>query len=469
MTCPYGNNVHVIGIAGSEAAAVLKFLRNTYPRLQLTGHDSSTREEFLRNFKEAHIGLGTKTAVERGRELLQLEGVHFQFGGEYLEGIEQADSLFVPQSWYLYEQNEPLKVFQEKFCSITRLYFDLFPGKIIGITGSNGKTSTSTMIAEIMRRAYPRTLYSGNDRRTEQVLDRLDQAERDDWLVLEISNRQLMADLGKSPDISVITNITPNHLSEYNNFEEYAAVKKSMLKYQTARQWSVLNDDDPESRELIERDGGETMPFSTEHQLPKGVFVRFGQIIIKHADREEVTMKAGELPLLGKHSLANALAATAATHLAGVKAELIAQTLRSLEPIPQRLESVQTVLGVTYYNDSASTAPESTLAALDTLQQPQQALYVILGGKSKGSDYQPLAEALQKTGIRPILLSSPLADELKSLFEKKAPAECETLQQALQFAKENAQAGDRVVLSPAGEYFSYFRDKMTGYKNFRDI
>jgi UDP-N-acetylmuramoylalanine--D-glutamate ligase len=425
----------------------------------------------LKHFKEAHIALEKDDMKIKAEEILGYENVTYCFRDDYLKGVEAADSIFVPQSWYLYEQNTPLKNFKEKFRSITRLYFDLFPGKIIGVTGSNGKTTTTNLIAEIMKRAYPRTLFSGNDRRAEQVLQQLELAEKDDWLVLEISNRQLMIDLGKSPDISVITNITPNHLNEYKNFEEYAQTKASLLKYQQLDQWSVLNADDPESKKIMERDGGETMPFSIQEILPKGVFVHFGNIVVKHADKEEIVMPVADFPLKGKHNLSNALAAVAAAHLAGVDLETIAQTLRGMEPIPQRMELVKTVAGVEYYNDSASTVPESTIAAIETLDEASERLVLIMGGNSKGSDYKKLADQITKSVNTLILLKSPISDEITDYLTSFTGTlfVCETLQEALQKSSKEAQEKATVLFSPAGEYFVYFKDKMPGYKNFRHM
>lgn len=467
----FGKNIHVVGFAGTEGAALLEYLHQRFPTAKIMAHDYSPQELFLKHFKESHVALEKEAMRKKAEEILGYENVTYYFRNQYLKGIEEADSIFVPQSWYLYEQNAPLKPYREKFRSITRLYFDLFPGKIIGVTGSNGKTTTTNLIADIMKRAFPRTLFSGNDRRAEQVLQQLEFATKDDWLVLEISNRQLMIDLGKSPDVSVITNITPNHLTEYNSFEEYASTKASLLKYQTLEQWSVLNMDDPESKRLIERDGGETMPFSVQEVLPKGVFVQFGNMVIKHADKEEIVMPVSEFTLKGKHNLSNALAAVAATYLAGVDIETIAQTLRSVEPIPQRMELVKTVNGVEYYNDSASTVPESTIAAIETLAESSKQLILIMGGNSKGSYYQPLADEILKQVNMLILLKSPVSDEIESLlkgYDGKITY-CETLQEAVQAAHQNAQTGDSVLFSPAGEYFVYFKDKMPGYKNFRHM
>ncbi len=471
MSSPYGNNIHVIGIAGTEGSALLKYLHFKYPKVKITTHDSSEEKGFLKAFKDSHVSLKKEQGLEAGREILSYENVDYHFRETYLAGIESADTIFVPQSWYLYSENKPLEKFKDRFRSISRLYFDLFPGKIIGVTGSQGKTTTTNLIAKIMKRDFPRTLFSGNDRRTNQVLLMMDEAKKEDWLVLEISNRQLKVDLGRSPDIGVITNITPNHLTEHKNFEDYALTKASLLKYQKETQWSVLNADDPESRKLIEVDGGETMPFSTQEILPKGVFVEFEQIRIKHADRDEVVMEVSDFPLLGKHNLSNALAAVAATYLAGVPIDMIAQTLRSTESIPQRLERIESTDGIEWFNDSAATSPTATMAAIETLSQPDKKLILIMGGRSKGLEYEDLAEKIIQQVARVILVKSPLAEELKALLKNRHHdvVEVELLQDAVMEARKRAEEGDRIVLSPAGEYFVYFKGKMEGYKNFRHI
>ncbi len=459
------NNIHIIGFAGTEGAALLNYLYQKHPKGKLTAHNFCPEQQFLKHFRTAHLALGKEESLEAGKAILDLEGVEYRFEDRYLEGIEVADIIYVPQSWYLYPENEGLKAHKEKFRSITRLYFDLFPGKIIGVTGSNGKTTTTNLIAQIMKQAFPSTLFSGNDRRSSQVLDQIEEADENDWLVLEISNRQLMVDLGKSPDISIITNITPNHLNEYESFAEYAKGKASMLQYQTEDQWSVLNVDDPESSKLIEIDGGETLPFSTEEELSRGVFEHFGNIVIKHADKEEIVMPVEDFPLKGKHNLSNALAATAACYLAGVPVEEIAQTLRSVEAVPQRMELINTVNEVEYYNDSASTVPESTIAAIESLKTENNRLFLIAGGRSKGSDYQALNESIQSHVDQTYLLQSPLSDELVNIESQS----CESLQEAVQKATKQAQEGDVILFSPAAEYFVYFKDHMTDYKQFRHI
>lgn len=465
MKCPYGKNIHIVGVAGTEGSAILNYISQKYPGVQIVAHDYSVEKEFLKHFKESHSGIGRKEAVEEGRRLLEMPEVTFCFRDEYLNGIDQADTIFVPQSWYLYDQNEPLKAHFEKFCSITKLYFDLFPGKIIGVTGSNGKTTTTSLIAEIMQRYYPSTMVSGNDRRSFQVLDRIEEASSDDWLVLEISNRQLMIDLGKSPDISVITNITPNHLTEYKSFEEYVGVKRSLIQYQQDNQIAVLNRDDEESRKINEHHDGASILVSHEEPLSHGVYEQFGNIVLKTGEEEEIVMPVADFPLKGKHNVANALQAIAVCHHAGVPLDEIAQTLRSVEPVPQRLELIGEVNGVEYYNDSASTVPESTFAAIEALQEEGKKLVLISGGKSKGSDYVAFAKQLKPLELHLIGIESPVLDELKDLDLESV----KSLTDAVQLASQKTSAGDKVLLSPAAEYFSYFRGKLDDYKMFRDL
>lgn len=464
----YGKNIHVIGVAGTEGAAMLKYLRAKFPKLRITAHEWSTEKIFLKNFKDSHFGIPVKDAIEQGKELLLLPNVQYNFHENYLMGVNDADTIFVPQSWYLYEWNNPLKPYQKKFRAITRLYFETFPGKIIGVTGSFGKTTTTTIIGAIMKRAFSSTIISGNDRRTDQALLAMDAATKDDWMVLEISNRQLKVDLGKSPQISVITNILPNHLLEHRDFKDYAETKASILKYQKKNQWSVLNQDDPESRNLIEIDGGETFPFAAREALPKGVFVEFGKIVIKHGDMKEEVLAVSDIPLKGTHNLSNVLAAVGACYLAHVPLEVIAETIRSIDSIPQREELVAIKDGVEYYNDTASTAPHATIAAIETLKNAHHRLILIMGGRSKGLEYDALAKKIITDVNELILLKSPLSEEMQKLLgSKKKSILCENLKTAVKLAHKTANRGDRVVLSPAGEFFVYFKKTMPDFKRFR--
>ncbi|HEC21263.1 MAG TPA: UDP-N-acetylmuramoyl-L-alanine--D-glutamate ligase, partial [Candidatus Peregrinibacteria bacterium] len=409
-----GKKIHVIGFSGTEGAAIALFLARKGVK-NLHFHDFCEEKKFKKHFREAHVGFSAKEREELFKELGKISA-NFYFKENYLKDVEKADIIFVPQSWYLYEFNKPLWGLKKKrgitFSSITKLYFDLVPAKIVGITGSNGKTTTSNMINGIFQASRFQTYFSGNDRRNVQILEKIEKMTAEDFLVLEISNRQLKVDLKRSPNIGILTNITPNHLFEYSSFAEYEDSKEGMLKYQKKRDFAILNFDNPSSQKIIRKGKYNVFPFSTEEILERGAFVRGGVMVVKDAGKEYKICKTGELKIKGKHNISNALAAIATAYLAEVKIEVIRDAIKKFRGLPQRLELVRKIKGVEFYNDTASTAPESTIAALDTLKSN---VILIAGGRNKGVEIEPLAKKLPDKVKDLILLESPLGEEINRL------------------------------------------------------
>lgn len=468
----HGKEIHIVGLTGSEGAEIALFL-SSHGVKQMHLHDFSTREEAKKHFRISHSGLTSEARDARFLEVMNLPAA-YHWNDDYLTGISHADIIFVPQSWYLYAPNTPLFVLEgnKDFWNLTKLYFHLFPGKIIGITGSNGKTTTTNLIYEIFKNAERHRVFSGNvylsgnDRLMTQMLDAVTKAGKEDTLILEISNRQLRLDLGKSPDIGVITNITPNHLHEYSSFTEYKTAKETLLKHQTLKQTAVLNYEDKESCEIIERGNYQVFGFSIDRDIHQGVLVHNDKIFIRQSGKDIPVCSIHELKIPGKHNVANCLAAAAAAHLSGIPVEIIAESLREFHGVPQRLELVDTVSGRLFYNDTSATTPESTCAALASFDHKS---ILIMGGKGKGGDYAPLQKVIANHVRILILLKSPLADDMQNALKEASLRiiECETLRDAVQTAFELSNEGEAIIFSPAGEYFSYFQEIMPGYRNFR--
>lgn len=458
-------NIHIVGISGSEGCEIALFL-SKHRCKNLTLHDFSLKDEIKRHFRSSHSGLDPQEREERFSKLMKIDAT-FHFQDSYLKDIENADIIFVPQSWYLYKENSELKEYEQKdkLYTLTKLYFQLFPGKIIAVTGSNGKTTTSNMIAGIFEAAsHHRVLkgkyyFTGNDRRMSQILSEIENATAEDFLITEVSNRQLRINPEKSPDIGVITNITPNHLNEYDSWEDYRNAKLSLLKYQSEEQVAVLNYDDKESRNIIEHEEKNVFGFSLKDQLHAGAYLRGENLVVRHGDKEEVICKKGDVKILGDHNIANALAASAAAFLAHIPANIISEAIGQFAGVPQRLELVQEIQGRKFYNDTSSTTPESTVAALMAFLSP---VILIMGGNSKGGDYEELNELLKTRTKKLILIKSPLA----KLVHGEAEV-VDNLKQAVDTAWEASEKGDSIILSPGGEYFCYFQDKMPSYKNYR--
>lgn len=465
-----GKNIHIIGFTGTESAAIALFLDKCGLK-NFHLHDFCEEKQLKKHFRSAHSALSVKEQELRLEKIFNLKA-HFHYQNDYLQGIEDADIIFVPQAWYMYENNKALTKLQNKkqFLSITKLYFKLSPAPIIAVTGSNGKTTTSNLINHLFTHAkhpYRKVWFSGNDRGTEQILEQLEEIQAEDLLILEVSNRQLKIDLGKSPHIAVITNITQNHLKEYKSFEEYAEGKFSLLQHQKHEDFAVLNYDDPVSAEHIS-EYNNVFGFSLKKELEPGAFVRNQTIYLKPKNAPQIPVcKVDIWPLKGEHNLSNALAAFAACFLAKIDFKELAAAVSSFEGVPQRQELVDIINGIEFYNDTSSTSPESLMVAIKALGPN---LVLIAGGRNKGLDIQDLSQMLQQDVDKLIFLDSPFADELKASFPQtylQKTRTAKTLKQAVNLAYEIAESQDKVVLSPGAEYFVYFKDKMSGYKNFR--
>ncbi|MFH0776887.1 MAG: Mur ligase family protein [Patescibacteria group bacterium] len=502
-------NIHVVGVSGTEGAAVALFL--TKLGLKYTAHDFSEEAKFQKNFLASHLGY---SPAEREKTLKVIfKNSSLNFKENYLKEIESADLVFVSQNWEAYSPNQKLrKIFAKnprKFMTITQLYFGIFPGKILAVTGTNGKSTTTKLIAEIMfasrqpvdtsrqlaaksaealvkaeQRVDSRVYFTGNDRRNIQILDQFDKWKKSDWLVIEVSNRQLKFPLGRAPEIGVITNVTPNHVDEYiDGFSAYKKGKFALVAGQKNNDICVLNYDNIITHSFAKKVKSRVVFFSAKKKLSTGlsavasakagVYIDAGWIVDKNQSVDspaKVCLRAeakvakvcllDKVKLIGEHNFENVLAAVAATRAAGVSAKIICQTIEQFRGIPQRLEVVFEKNGVKFINDSASTTPESTIAALQSF--PKKSVNLIAGGESKGMDFAKLAREIRTQKTRVILLESPLAKSLANELRKlKVGFEIvKDLRTAVELSARNAQKGDIVLLSPAGAWFCYFSGKI---------
>src|SRR3990172_225004 len=242
-------NIHIVGAAGIEGAAIAVFLFEQGIQNVIL-HDFSKKEEFESSFKNSRSYLTPKKAKESYERLISTNyKIYYQ--DNYLKNIEKADLIFISQGWYRYEANRRLKALKVKipFSSVTELYFKLSPCPIIGITGTVGKSTTTRLIYEMIKKCERLAYLCGNDRDNPPVLDKLLKLSKNAYLVLEISNRQLI-DLKYSPHIAVVTNIFPNHPDDHKNFSEYIKIKSNIVRYQTKKDFAVLNADNKETREF---------------------------------------------------------------------------------------------------------------------------------------------------------------------------------------------------------------------------
>lgn len=354
----------------------------------------------------------------------------------------------------------------EKITSNTKLFFDLCPCPIIGITGTKGKGTTSSLIYEMLK-ADGRDAYIGGNIGTPPI-DFIESLTRESIAVLELSSFQL-ADLGKSssdakamagkPHIAVILMLTAEHLDYHRDIAEYVESKRNLIRFQSSENFAVLNHDYPASNESDVHTDGKVYFTSREDEVEQGCFVKGDDIIIRQNGVDTKLIKTDDILLPGRHNLENVCAATMAAVLAGVSQAKIVSILKQFKGLEHRLDLVRTVKGVRFYDDSFSTTPETAQAAIEAFEEPE---ILILGGSSKNSDFSKLGELIGKTeNIKAIIGVGQEWPEIKKHINDwhfQIVEGLETMEQVVSKAFEIAETGDVVILSPACASFDQYKD-----------
>jgi len=453
-----GKRIHVLGVAGTEGAAVVDFLVRR-GITTITAHELHRAEEFAGEFDRTHRWLEPGPRAEAARRLLA-SPIAFRWRERYLEGIERAEVVFVPQSWFRYAENAPLRALRARgvpFSSMTHLFFEEAPCPIIGVTGTNGKFTVAYLIHQMLERSGRRAFFSGNDRSHVPVLYTLDRITPQDWLVLEISNRQLV-DLPYSPRIAVITNIAPHHLDDHGSMAAYVEVKATVLRHQGEGDLAVLNADNPHTAALAARARHPHLFSATRRPTP-GAYVHQGAIVIAR-DGFQQSFPLSVLHQPGRHAVENALAASLAASLAGASAPAMAEVLAGFTGLPYRFRLIEETGGVRYYEDSLATNPAAAAAAVASMDRP----FVLIAGGARPraavEEFAPLRRALESAPVRAVLLIGATAPLLaQALQGLAAPVrEVGTLDRAVAEAASAARPGEAVLLSPGCESFDQFRD-----------
>jgi len=452
-----GREVHVVGFTSAEGAAVTAFLWQEGVR-RLVLHDLAEGEAAPKAFAAAHVGLEPDERRRRWAALAALPVARRQ-GAAYLEGVAEADEVFVGQAWYLYprnlEQLEPLERSGRTLHGLMELYFRLSPAPIVAVTGSNGKSTTSRWVEHILRQGgAPEGLgnihFAGNERHSVQVAGLLRQMDGRDRLVLEVSNRHLRG-YGPRPEIGLITNVLPNHLDEHGgSLEAYVAVKRRLVASQDSRGQAVLSADDPLSRGLALGLAGQVLRFSLGGEVSRGAWAQDGRLWLRlRADADPWPLLPIErVSLPGAHNRANALAAAATAALAGASLEQIRRGLASFRGLRHRLQLVWQAGGIDCFDDLNSTTPQATLAALDALLAP---VVLIAGGQDKGLDLTVLAARLERRARAVLLLPGEGSDRLEAALAAagRRAERVEDLEAAVRRGLALAHPGDALLLSPA--------------------
>ena len=436
-----GKNITVIGI-GISNLPLIKYLVSL--GANVTACDRRSAEDLGENYTE-----------------LEKLGVKFNLGDGYLNNLS-GDMIFKTPGMR-YDVPELLKA-KENGSIVTsemEVFFEVCPSHIIAVTGSDGKTTTTTLIHKMMTDAGYKTWLGGNI--GIPLFTKLNEIEKEDIVVLELSSFQLMG-MEISPSISVITNITPNHLNIHKDYEEYIEAKKNIFKYQNENGILVLNYDNEITRNCAKEANGKVIFFSSKEKLENGYIVDNG--IIKECEdkiRKHV-LDAKDVKLRGVHNYENICTALAATKTL-VNQDKAVEAIKEFNSVEHRLELVKQIDGVKWYNDSVSSSPTRTIAGLNSYDEP---IVLIAGGYDKNLDYTPIAKPIIQKVKCLILLgqtSGKIFDAVKEELEnqgKELPIYmCTTLKQTIDVAKKEAKSGDVVLFSPASASFDLF-------KNFAD-
>ncbi len=339
-------------------------------------------------------------------------------------------------------------------------------GEVVAITGSNGKTTTTTLIGEILKADGRPTLVGGNIGRP--VTEMVAESTPETWSVLEVSSFQLETTVEFRPRIAVVLNITPDHLDRHGDFKTYAAMKTRITERQTAEDFLILNGENEPTKMVASRTKAQIYWFSPGRLVKQGAFVHGETIFFRPKEyaQPEPVMPVAEIPLAGAHNIENVLAAVCAARLAGVPSATIRAAVAAFKAVEHRLELTRELDGVRYFNDSKATNVDATVKAIESFPG---GIYLILGGKDKDSDYTTLSPLLHER-VKTVITIGSAAEKIERQLAGVVKIErAETMQRAVAFAHSAAVAGDTVLLAPACASFDQFENYEHRGRVFKDL
>ena len=339
-------------------------------------------------------------------------------------------------------------------------------GEIAAITGSNGKTTTTTLLGEILKASGKPTLVGGNIGRP--VVEMVAESTPESWSVLEVSSFQLETIQSFHPRIAVVLNITPDHLDRHGSFEAYAAAKARITENQAADDFLVLNAEDKQTQRVAAKTRAQIFWFSPRRQVKQGTFVQGESIFFRASEggKAEPVLPVAEIPLAGAHNVENVLAAVCAARLAGVDSQTIRGAVKAFHAVEHRLEFVREIGGVRWFNDSKATNVDATAKAVEAFPG---GIYLILGGKDKDSDYSTLAPLLRER-VRAVITIGSAAEKIETQLAGVVKIErAGAMERAVAWAQQQARAGDVVLLAPACSSFDQFENYEHRGRVFKEL
>lgn len=421
--------------------------------------------EFLKK-QGAHITILDEKEEKKHEkeEIAKIKSLHVPilYGKRVFSNLSEYDIIFRSPG---IKRNQEALVDAEKHGAIitsqTQLFFDLCPCPIIGVTGTKGKGTTSSLIYEMLKAEGLDSYLGGNI--GNPPISFLEKLTPDSKVILEMSSFQLQ-DLNNSPHIAVMLMTTSEHLDYHKDVYEYIDSKRNIVRFQTASDYAIVNKDYPASNESDNHSSGKIYKVSRDQEVDQGCFVKNDAVYLRMSGKEEKVVDTKNILLPGRHNLENVCAAVTASILAGAALKSIVSVLKTFKGLEHRLELVRTVQGVRYYDDSFSTTPETAIAAIEAFNAPE---ILILGGSFKNSDFTQLGKTISEApNIKAIIGIGIEWERIKSeVRNKKLGARiiegCKSMGEVVQKASSLATLGDVVLLSPACASFGMF-------KNYKD-
>ena len=461
--------MHNIGIQRARERAEMMELKGKKVLVVGLGKSGLAAALFLRR-RGAHVTVSdvrSAEALAKDIPALLEEGIMVETGGHGLLTFRRQDLIVVSPGVPL-DTPELVQVrgFGLPVIGELELAARFLKGHLAAITGSNGKTTTTALVAEIFESAGLKTLVGGNI--GVPVVSLIDDSSDATWSVLEVSSFQLETTHEFHPNIAVILNITPDHLDRHGTFENYARAKERIFAAQTEADALVLNADNVRTAAAAARSKAPIYWFSLEHAVSRGAWVEDGALVFCEArgGAVEHILPLSTIPLKGEHNVENVLAAVCAARLAGVPAESIRLAIEKFKAVEHRLEYVATLNGVEFYNDSKATNVDATAKAIGAFSG---GIHLILGGKDKNSDYTQLAQLLRER-VRAVYTIGAAAAKIESHLRGIVPLHsCSTLERAVNAAASAAHPGEIVLLAPACSSFDQFESYEHRGRVFKEL
>jgi UDP-N-acetylmuramoylalanine--D-glutamate ligase len=429
-----GKNISILGMARSGIACA-KLLKKT------------GAEVFVSEVRNKEM------LLQETKQLGDMD-IEFETGGHTSHVLTETDFVIVspgipPDIPILAQAQEMgIPVFSE-----IEVAFWLTDARIVGITGSNGKTTTVSLVGEMLKEDKQEYLVGGNIGVPFSSI--VEQVSPNGYLVLELSSFQLERIEEFRPYVSSVLNITADHLDRHPDFKSYMEAKLRIMENQTENDFVVLNADDENTLRLAQYAPGRKVFFSTRSEVGQGAFVREGKLYLRQNGGEKEIIETGQIGIKGPHNLYNACAACAICGILGVEPGSMRMALRYFRGVPHRLEEVKTVSGVSFINDSKATNVDSVWYALQSVSPP---IILIAGGKDKGGDFSTLQELVKKN-LKSLILIGEAKEKIRSALGNLVPTfESDSLEEAVKLGFSKSSPGDTVLLSPGCASFDMFKD-----------